>query len=45
MCPTDLTLGMTWTLDFQGQIWNLPYLNKTGPIIATKWKANKSIEF
>ena len=28
MWPLDLTLAMTLTLNFQGQIWNLPYLNQ-----------------
>ena len=27
MWPSNLTLAMTLTLNFQGQIWNLPYLN------------------
>ena len=31
-------------LDAQGQIWNLLYLNQSGPI-ATKCKTNISIEF
>ena len=34
---------MTLTLNFQGQIWNLLYLNQKWPI-ATKQKANISIE-
>ena len=28
MWPSDLTLAMTLTLNFQGQIWNLLYLNQ-----------------
>ena len=28
MCPSDLTLAMTFSLNFQGQIWNLLYLNQ-----------------
>ena len=28
MSPSDLTLAMTLTLNFQGQIWNLLYLNQ-----------------
>ena len=28
MWPSDLTLAMTLTLNFQGQIWNLQYLNQ-----------------
>ena len=43
MWPSDLTLAITLTLNFQGQIWNLLYLNENGPI-ATKRKANISIE-
>ena len=44
MWPSDLTLAMTLTLNFQGQIWNLLYIStKSGPI-AMKRKANISIE-
>ena len=43
MWPSGLTLAMTLTLNFQGQIWNLLYLTKSGPI-ATKQIANISIE-
>ena len=28
MWPSDLTLALTFTLNFQGQIWNLLYLNQ-----------------
>ena len=42
MRSSDLTLAMTLTLNFQGQIWNLPYLNQKGSI-AKKQKANISI--
>ena len=41
--PSDLTLALTLTLNFQGQIWNWLYLCQNGPI-ATKRKANTSIE-
>ena len=34
MWPWDLTLGMTLTLNFQGQIWNSLYLNQ-------KWSEGK----
>ena len=30
MWPSDLTLAMTLTLNFQGQIWNLLYLDQKG---------------
>ena len=43
MWLSGLTLAMTLTLNFQGQIWNLLYLSQNGPI-ATKRKANISIE-
>ena len=44
MWPSGLTLAMTLTLNFQGQIWNFLYISaKSGPI-ATKRKANISIE-
>ena len=43
MWPSRLTLAMTLTLNFQGQIYNLLYLSQNGPI-ATKRKANISIE-
>ena len=43
MWPLGLTLAMTLTLNFQGQIWNFLYLSQSGPI-ATKRKANISIE-
>ena len=43
MWPSDLTLTMTMTLNFQGQIQNFLYLNKSGPF-ATKQEANISIE-
>ena len=41
MWPSGLTLAMSLTLKFQGQIWNLLYLNQKGQI-TTKWKANIS---
>ena len=31
MWPSDLTLALTLTLNFQGQIWNLLYLNQKWP--------------
>ena len=37
MWPLDLTLAMTLTLNFQGQIWNPLYLGQNG-LIATKQK-------
>ena len=43
MWPSGLTLALTLTLNFQGQIWNLLYLSQNGPI-AMKRKANISIE-
>ena len=43
MWPSGLTLAMTLTLNFQGQIWNLLYLSQIGPIVM-KRKANISIE-
>ena len=43
MWPSGLTLAMTLTLNFQGQIWNLLYLSQKGPI-AMERKANTSIE-
>ena len=43
MLPSDLTLAMTLTLKFQGQIWDHLYLDQNGPI-ATRQKANLSIE-
>ena len=30
MCPSGLTLAMTLTLNFQGQIWNFLYLSQKG---------------
>ena len=41
MWPSFLSLAVTLTLHFQGQIWNLLYLSQNGPI-ATKRKANMS---
>ena len=43
MWPSGLTLAMTLTLDFQGQIWNFLYLSQKWTI-AKKRKANISIE-
>ena len=43
MWPSDLTLAVTLTLNFQGQIWNSWYLGQKG-LIAMKQKANMSIE-
>ena len=42
MWPSDLTLAITLTLNFQGQIWNLLYLNQKWSD-CTKQKANTSI--
>ena len=44
MWPSGLTLAVTLTLNFQGQIWNFLYSVKSGPI-TTNRKANISIEF
>ena len=43
MSPSILTLAMTLTLNFGGQIFNLLYWNKNGPII-TKQKTSIWIE-
>ena len=43
MWPWGLTLAVTLTLNFQGQIWNQLYLSQNGPI-DTKQKTNISIE-
>ena len=43
MWPSDLTLAVTLTLNFTGQMWNLLYLSQKFPI-AKKQKANISIE-
>ena len=43
MWPSGLTLAMTLTLNFQGQIWNCYISAKNGPI-ATERKTNISIE-
>ena len=43
MWPPVLTLAMTLTLNFQGQIWTSLYLSQNGPI-AKKQKANISID-
>ena len=40
-----LTLAMALTFNFQGQIWNLLYILAKNGLIATKRKANISIEF
>ena len=43
MWPSDLTLALTLTFNFQGQIWEICYIStKSGPI-ATRRKANISI--
>ena len=44
MWPSGLTLAITLTLNFQGQIWNLLYVSQNGSI-AKRWKANISINF
>ena len=43
MWPLGLTLAVTLTLNFQGQMWNSLYLSQNGPI-AAKQKASISIE-
>ena len=42
--PTDLTLAMTLTLNFQGQKWNFAVSQQKRGLIAMNWKANISIE-
>ena len=42
--PSGLTLAMTLTLNFQGQIWNFLYLSQKWPHCHGKGKANISIE-
>ena len=42
MWPSDLTLALTLTLNFQGQIWNCYISTKSG-LIAMKQKADLSI--
>ena len=45
MWPSGLTLAVTLTLNFQGQIYRIYYISaKNGPI-ATKLKVNISIDF
>ena len=43
MWQSGLTLAMTLTLSFQGQIWNFLYLSQSEPIV-TKRTANMPIE-
>ena len=38
--PSGLTLAMTLTLNFQGEIWNLLYLTQNGPF-ATRRKVKQ----
>ena len=42
MWPSDLTLAVTLTLNFQGQ-YEICYISTKSGTIATKWKANISI--
>ena len=44
MWPSALTLVMTLTLSFQGQIWDLPYLSQKWSNCHEIKKANMSIE-
>ena len=44
ICPYDLTLAMTLTLNFQGQIWNLLYLKQKWSDLPRNGKANILLE-